>query len=287
VVAQALLRAQVVEAGNGEDGKEQEGLGDAQLCAFDVWRDDDEGKVWHHVRFVDLDERVGALDRDNVFVDDIAVGGGYGGRTRGSSGGDGGGIFGEGLLDGGASSLQTEQVLDLLFEGLDAAGMCVSRQSREGWATKIGSRSRSRSRGRGRGRRVRGGGAYESRLAELSRRRAGRKTHCLPRRAQRSQMSLRWVRSHRILSEKQFWQVRETRPVAALPADVSRAGGARDMACSTRGREGSRHRTQNRAAAAVAAGWNGEVGSWATGQLESLKRRQRGAAMDVSAWHEG
>jgi hypothetical protein len=45
VVAQALLRAQVVEAGNGEDGKEQEGLGDAQLCAFDVWRDDDEGNV--------------------------------------------------------------------------------------------------------------------------------------------------------------------------------------------------------------------------------------------------
>jgi hypothetical protein len=54
---------------------------------------------------------------------------------------------------------------------------------------------------------------------------------------------------------------------------VSRAGGARDMACSTGGREGSRHRTQDHAAAAVAAGWNGEVGSWATGQLESLKRR--------------
>jgi hypothetical protein len=63
--------------------------------------------VWHHVRLVDLDERVGALDRDNVFIDDIAVGGGYGGRAGGSSGG-GGGIFGERLLDGGASSLQTE-----------------------------------------------------------------------------------------------------------------------------------------------------------------------------------
>ena len=64
-----------MEAGNGEDGEEQEGLGDAQLCALDVWRDNDEGTVRHHVGLVDLDERVGALDRDNVFVNDIAVGG--------------------------------------------------------------------------------------------------------------------------------------------------------------------------------------------------------------------
>lgn len=118
---------------------------------------------------------------------------------------------------------------------------------------------------------VRGGGAYESRLAELSRRRAGRKTHCLPRRAQRSQMSLRWVRSHRILREKQFWQVRETRPVAALPADVSRAGGARDMACSTGRRKGSRRCTQDHAAAAAAAaaGSRRELGSLGGGSLRA------------------
>jgi hypothetical protein len=52
--------------------------------------------------------------------------------------------------------------------------------------------------------------AYESRFAELSRRRAGRNMHCLPRRAHLSHISCRSVRSQRILREKQFWHVLET-----------------------------------------------------------------------------
>ena len=76
--------------------------------------------------------------------------------------------------------------------------------------------------------------AYESRLAELSLRRAGRKTQCLPRRWHRSQMSVRWVRSQRILSMKQFWHVLESSTGDACALVWSNGAALSDMATGGR-----------------------------------------------------
>jgi hypothetical protein len=61
-----------MEAGDRDDGEEQEGLGVSQLAAGNVGWDYDEWKVRHHVCLEHLDQRLRPLERDNIFVDDIA-----------------------------------------------------------------------------------------------------------------------------------------------------------------------------------------------------------------------
>ena len=63
-----------MEAGDGDYGEEQERLSVSKLAAGDVGWDDDEGKVWHHICFIHLDQCLRPLKRDNIFVDDIAIG---------------------------------------------------------------------------------------------------------------------------------------------------------------------------------------------------------------------
>jgi hypothetical protein len=106
-----------VEASHRDNGEEEEGLAVPQVAAGNVGRDDDEGKVRHHVRLEHLDQRLGALQRHNVLVDNVAIAGVL--RRRRAADGR---VFRQRLLsDGAGAALQAEEVLDLLLEGLDAS----------------------------------------------------------------------------------------------------------------------------------------------------------------------
>jgi hypothetical protein len=108
------------------------------------------------------------------------------------------------LLDNWPRALKAEEVLDLLLECLYPSGVVLVKAT-------AGLEP-----------------AYESRFAELSLLLAGLKTQFFPNRAHLSQISCLCVRSHRILSEKQFWHVFERSWAVAAPLAACSAGS--DMA---------------------------------------------------------
>lgn len=132
-MTQLVLGVQVVEAGHRQYRQEQEGLCVSQLAGSQVRRDDYKGEVRHHVRLVHFHQCLCLLDRDNVFVDNVAILLGRSGSTGRGTGRANGCIFlGKRLLDDGPRSLQAEEVLDLLLESLYAPGGQSVRG--HGWA---------------------------------------------------------------------------------------------------------------------------------------------------------
>lgn len=61
-----------MEAGDRDDGEEQEWLRVSHVAASNGWWNNDEGKMRHHIGLVDLHQRLCPLNGHNVLVDDIA-----------------------------------------------------------------------------------------------------------------------------------------------------------------------------------------------------------------------
>jgi hypothetical protein len=179
--------------------------------------------VRHHVRLEHLDQRLGALQRHNVLVDDIAFVGVLGRRRAADSR-----VFWERLLDERpGAALQAEEILHLLLERLNASGGVSGRPSRRRASHTSLALLNYRGVERGGTRSACPGAHICCSQSRHARRTAG--SHL-------SQMSWRCVRSQRIFSEKQFWQVLESSCAAEEPlAGSSAPGGARDILATSTG----------------------------------------------------